>query len=44
MFKTCFTNNTSLGIKKDLMRGTEILLKVIKEKILTENYFLHVIS
>ena len=43
MFETSFANNTSLGIKNDLIRGTKMLLKVIKEKILTENYFSHVI-
>jgi hypothetical protein len=43
MFETCFANNISIGIKNDLIRGTNILLKVIKENILTEKYFTHVI-
>ena len=41
MFKTCFANNTSLDIKNDLIKGSKMLLKLIKEKILTENYFSH---
>ena len=43
MFEIYFANNKSLGIKNDLIRGTKILLKLIKEKILTENYFSNVI-
>jgi hypothetical protein len=43
MSETYFANNASLSIKNDLIRGTKMLLKVIKEKILTENYFSHVI-
>ena len=43
MIETQFANNTSLSIKNDLIRGTKMVLKVIKEKILTKNYFSHVI-
>ena len=43
MSETYFANNTSLSKKDDLIRGTNMLLKVIKEKILTENYFSHAI-
>ena len=43
MSETCFANNTPLSKENDLIRGTKVLLKVIKEKILTENYFSHMI-
>ena len=43
MFEIWVANDKSLGIKNDLIRGTKIFLKVIKEKMLTENYFSHVI-
>ena len=43
MIETQFANNISLSIKNDLIRGTKMVLKVIKEKILTKNYFSHVI-
>ena len=43
MFEIWFANNKPLGLKNNLISGNKILLKVIKEKILTENYFSHVI-